>query len=60
MAKYYEIQCIQEYLDYNEKVDVRELALKINDIFIQAFGEDVYTQSLEQCIIIAKDIISSV
>lgn len=54
---YGEIQRIQEYLDNNEMVNVRDLALKINEIFIQSFGEDVYMQNLEQCIMIAKDII---
>lgn len=44
-----EIQLIREYLDDNEKIQVEQLAVVINRIFITSFGGDVYEEDIKHC-----------
>lgn len=53
-----EILRIEEILLCNAKISVEELATKINEIFINSFGMDVYNKSLDDCIQVAKKILN--
>lgn len=54
-----EIKKIYKYLNENQNVTEEKLAKKINEIFIQSFGSDVYIEDIEGCLKVAKGIISS-
>jgi len=51
-----EIDLISKLLD--ESTDLEHLANSIRDIFIRRFGDDVFTRSYNECIDIAKRILS--
>jgi len=52
-----EVQQIREYLDDNEKMQVEQLAVVINRIFVTSFGGDVYEADIKHCEEIAKKIL---
>lgn len=54
-----EIKKISNYLN-NIDVDKISLTKKINEVFIQAFGEDIYGGKIEESEIIADKIIDSI
>ncbi len=54
-----EIKKIYEYLNVSQDVTEKELAKKINEIFLMSFGSDVYVEDAEGCLKAAKDIISN-
>lgn len=54
-----EIKKIHKYLNENQNVTEEKLAKKINEIFIQSFGSDVYIEDIEGCLKVAKGIVSS-
>lgn len=54
-----EIKKIYKYLNENQNVTEEKLAKKINEIFIQSFGSDIYIEDIEGCLKVAKGIISS-
>ena len=49
-----EVEKIRRICDTN--ISCCELGKKIQDIFIQSFGSDIFTNSLKECIDIAKKI----
>lgn len=53
-----EIKKIREFVCANSNLQVQPLAQAINKIFVEAFGADVYYEDLEQCAVIAKEIIN--
>ena len=53
---YDEIKKIKEYIEKNRELSVDKLALKINEIFVQSFGKDIFNKSLEECYTIADQI----
>ena len=53
-----EIKMIYEYLCEAPKVQNRQLAEEIHEIFIRRFGNDVYASDINQCISVAEQIIS--
>ncbi|MDF2884630.1 MAG: hypothetical protein K0R54_5199 [Clostridiaceae bacterium] len=55
-----EIEKIQEVLKLNNYITIEQLAFEINNIFLKAFGDDVYTKSLNECKKIAAEIINKV
>jgi len=55
-----EIRQIFEYISINEKVQVEQLAQVINDVFVVAFGRDIYKEDMKCCEKIAKKISSSI
>lgn len=54
-----EIKKIYEYLDANRDITEEKLAKKINEIFLMSFGSDVYVEDSEECLMVAKDIMSN-
>lgn len=54
-----EIKKIYKYLNENQNVTEEKLAKKINEIFIQSFGNDVYIEDIEGCLKVAKGIRNS-
>lgn len=54
-----EIKKIYEYLNVSHDVTEEKLAKKINEIFILAYGRDVYVEDMEGCFKVAKSIINS-
>ena len=52
-----EVKLIYEYLYTTPKLQSQQLAEKINEIFIKRFGCDVYVDDINQCIIVADQII---
>lgn len=52
-----EIKKINEFVCANYGLQVHILAQEINKIFTETFGTDVYDENLEQCTIIAKEIL---
>lgn len=54
-----EVKKIYRYLNVHKNVTERELAEKINEIFLKSFGSDVYIEDTERCLNVAKDIISN-
>jgi len=54
-----EIKKIYEYVYSNQNLKIRILAEKINKIFVETFGADVYDEDLEQCMLIAERILTS-
>ena len=53
-----EILRIEEIILRNEKITVEGLAAKINEIFTNSFGIDVYKKSVDDCIQVAKRILN--
>ncbi|GAA0741769.1 DUF1871 family protein [Clostridium oceanicum] len=47
------IQIIHKLLDTDT---VEELAKIIRDIFVQAFGEDMFCKTIEECMVVARNI----
>ena len=54
-----EIKKIYEYLNVSKNVTEEKLAKRINEIFIMSFGSDVYIENAEECLKVAKEIISN-
>lgn len=52
-----EINKISEFVCSNHNLQVQPLAQEINKIFVETFGPDVYSEDLEQCAEIAKQIL---
>lgn len=50
----------QEIIDAIINNTVGEVAQIIQDVFINAFGNDFFTRSLDECMAIAKEIIQSI
>lgn len=53
-----EICQIYEYLNDNVKVRAEELAIAINEIFVSAFGSDIYKEDMSRCEEVAKMILA--
>ena len=53
-----EIKKIIEYLNKNQDVSEEKLSKKINEIFIQSFGSDVYGEDIDGCLKVAKGILN--
>lgn len=53
-----EVKKISEVVCADHNLQVRSLAQAINKIFVEAFGADVYGGNLEQCTVIAKQILN--
>ena len=53
---YGEIMRIQNFLENTKFLGVNKIATKINEIFVEEFGDDVYKQNLDDCIKIANEI----
>lgn len=53
-----EIKKIIEYLNKNQDVSEEKLSKKINEIFIQSFGRDVYVEDIDGCLKVAKGILN--
>jgi len=53
---YEEIKHIEEMLYGNAKITEAELAKRINEVFANSFGLDVYHKSIDDCIQVAKKI----
>lgn len=53
-----EIKKIYEYVHTNQNLQIRTLAEKINKIFVETFGADVYDEDLEQCMLVAERILT--
>lgn len=51
-----EIKDICEYIHSNQNLQIETLAEAINKIFVEAFGVDVYDENLEQCALVAGEI----
>ena len=49
-----EIKKIQKYIENSNELSTEKLAVKINEIFIQSFGEDDFSKSLEECRAVAN------
>ena len=49
-----EIRKIQEYIEKSNELSMDKLAIKIKEIFIQSFGEDIFSKNLEECSMIAN------
>ena len=54
-----EIIKIMEYLDAVRDITEEKLAIKINQIFIASFGDDVYAEDIKGCLNVARKIINS-
>lgn len=54
-----EIKKIYEYVYSNQNLQIRTLAEKINKIFVETFGADVFNEDLEQCMLVAERILTS-
>ena len=54
-----EITKIYEYVYSNQNLQFKTLAEKINKIFVETFGADVYYEDLEQCMLVAERILTS-
>lgn len=52
-----EIDKICEFVFSTHDLQVQPLAQKINKIFVEAFGADAYYEDLEQCLVIAQNIL---
>lgn len=52
-----EIKKIYEFIISNPNICVYELAEKINSIFAETFGLDVYNQDIKQCILVAEEVL---
>ena len=55
-----EINKIYKYILSNQVTEVDSLAITINDIFLESFGENVYEQDMEQCMAVASKILSEI
>ena len=53
-----EIKKIIDYLNKNQDVSEEKLTKKINEIFIQSFGSDVYVEDIDGCLKVAKGILN--
>ena len=53
-----EVKLIYEYLCATPEIQRMQLAEKINEIFVKRFGRDVYVDDINQCIIVADQIIT--
>jgi len=54
----YEVKEICKYISSESNVNVEGLAEKINDIFTERFGEDVYQKDIESCVELAEKILN--
>lgn len=54
-----EIKKIIEYLNKNQDISEEKLTKKINEIFIQSFGSEVYVEDIDGCLKVAKGILNS-
>ena len=52
-----EIKKIYDYIRLDQNMTVDVLARKINEIFLQAFDEEVYNENMKQCMLAAKKIL---
>ncbi|MBD5509010.1 MAG: DUF1871 family protein [Lachnospiraceae bacterium] len=52
-----EIKRIYEQVSLTQNLQIPILAEMINRIFVEAFGEDVYHQNMEQCMLAAEKIL---
>lgn len=52
-----EVKKIYDYMCINQNFKVDNVAKKINEIFLEAFGADVYDENIEQCMLVAKKIL---
>jgi hypothetical protein len=55
-----EVKKIHDYIDFAQNVKIEILAKKINDIFLESFGADVYDEDIEQCTLIAKELLKGI
>lgn len=53
-----EIGQIREYMNTNEKIQVEQLAIAINEVFVASFGRDIYEEDIKRCEEIARKILS--
>ena len=52
-----EITQIYEYVSTTSELRIELLADAINQIFVKKFGIDVYTEDMQQCMLIAEKIL---
>lgn len=52
-----EINQISEYLNNAQSVNIENLAKVINEVFINAFGTEVYVENVEKCKGVAEKIV---
>lgn len=52
-----EVKTIHDYMRFNQNLNMDILARKINEIFLEAFGADVYNGNIEECMSVAKKIL---
>lgn len=53
-----EIKRINEFVCSHHNLQIQSLAQAINKIFMETFGTDVYDEDLEQCAVVAKQILN--
>lgn len=53
-----EIKKISKFVCAHQNLQVQPLAQAINEMFVETFGTDVYDEDLEQCAVIAKQILN--
>lgn len=52
-----EVKTIHDYMRFNQNLNMDILGRKINEIFLEAFGADVYNGNIEECMSVAKKIL---
>ena len=52
-----EIRKIEEFLKDNSSLNAETLAKRINEIFKNSFGDDVYFEDMDACVVIAHKIL---
>ena len=55
-----EVEKIYEYVHSNHSLQIEQLAQRINELFVRRFGRDVYNEDMEQCIVVAKKILTGI
>ena len=54
-----EIEKIYRFIFSTTHINVLVLAEKINEIFVESFGKDIYNENINQCIMIAEQILKT-
>lgn len=54
-----EIREIENFLQNNTSLYIEILAKKINDIFKESFGDDVYIEKIDTCKLVAQKILET-
>ncbi|MBP3285056.1 MAG: DUF1871 family protein [Clostridia bacterium] len=55
-----EVKCIYDFMQQNQDIRIEKLAAKINEIFLHAFGTEIYNTDMEACKIVAEKILNVV